>query len=75
MSTYTVHARPWARGWELRIPRRAAYVTAARMARDFIRLDRGTELGSSGVQLIPEADGPEREAESAREAAAKIGVS
>lgn len=45
---------------------------AGRMARDYIMLDKGTDPGPSGVPVIPEVDGLEREAESARQAAAQL---
>jgi predicted XRE-type DNA-binding protein len=76
MSAYTVHARPWARGWELHIDgvgvtQSRSLRDAGRMARDYIMLDTGTDPGPSGVKVIPEVDGLERDAESAREAAAQ----
>lgn len=72
MSTYTVHARPWRHGWELRIDglgvtQSHSLKDAGHMARDYIRLDTGTDPGSAAVHVIPDLGGLEREAEEVRE--------
>jgi hypothetical protein len=76
MSTYTVHARPWRRGWELHID--GVGVTqshnlrdAGRMARDYIRLDTGSDPGLSGVEIVPELGPLAREVDEVRESIAQ----
>jgi DNA-directed RNA polymerase specialized sigma subunit len=80
MSTYTVHARPWRRGWELHIDglgvtQSHSLRDAGRMARDYITLDTGTDPGPSGIQFLYELDGLEREAEEVRESIAQADLS
>jgi hypothetical protein len=74
--THTVHATPWARGWELRIEglgvtQSRSLQDAERMARDYISLDTGADPRSIHVKIIPELGGLERDAEEAREAVAR----
>ena len=77
MSTYTVHAKRWKRGWELHID--GIGVTQARnlreapaMVADYIRLDKGTGPELSEIEIIPEiGSGLEKEARAARDAVAR----
>jgi predicted transcriptional regulator len=77
MSTYTVHAKPWKRGWELHID--GIGVTQARnlreapaMVADYISLDTGNAPDVSQIEIIPEVGGGlEKQARAAREAVAQ----
>lgn len=76
MTTYTVRARPWARGWELHIDglgvtQSRSLRDAERMARDYISLDTGADPGAIRVEIIPELGGLEVAAKEAREAVAQ----
>lgn len=60
--TYTVHAKRWARGWELHID--GIGVTQSRslgdaesMARDYIVLDRDVPPESFALEIVPEVGG------------------
>lgn len=80
MTTYTVHARHWDRGWELHI--QGVGVTQVRrlteaeaMARDYIALDLDVPKDSFEVEIVPEmGEGLDAEMQAARAAtaAAKI---
>ena len=61
MTTYTVHAKRWKRGWELHID--GLGVTQSRtlndaeaMVRDYITLDTGADPNSFSVEILPEVD-------------------
>lgn len=76
MTTYTVRAKPWARGWELHIDgvgvtQSRSLRDAERMARDYISLDTGAAPRSLRVHIVPELGGLERDVEKAREAVAE----
>jgi hypothetical protein len=72
---YTVHAKRWARGWELHID--GVGVTQARrlsdaevMVRDYLSLELGNPPGVYTVEIIPEVgDGLDAEVREVRKAA------
>jgi hypothetical protein len=74
LSTYTVRAKRWDRGWELHIDglgvtQSRSLRDAPKMARDYIALDTGAAPGTFDVEIIPEMDGGlEAEASAARTA-------
>lgn len=76
MTTWTVHAKRWKRGWELCID--GVGVTQSRslrdapaMAADYIWLDTGTKPDVSDIEIVPEiGDGLAKEALAARQAVA-----
>lgn len=69
MSTYTVHAKRWAHGWELRIvdgegaevgvTQSRSMDDAERMARDYLALDLGADPGSFDVVIRPSSEDAE----------------
>jgi CRP-like cAMP-binding protein len=75
-TTYTVHAKRWARGWELHIEgvgvtQSRALNDAEAMVRDYISLDTGTTPDSFAVKIIPEVSTDvDRQTREARQAVA-----
>jgi hypothetical protein len=76
MSTYTVHAKRWERGWELHIDdfgvtQSKSLRDAPKMVADYIRLDTGTTPDASEIEIIPEIGGGlDEQARAARQAVA-----
>jgi predicted transcriptional regulator len=74
MTTYAVLAKRWKRGWELHIDglgvtQSKTLNDAEAIARDFIMLDTGADLGSFSVEIIPEVGGVlDEETRAARQA-------
>ena len=74
MKTYKVHAKRWARGWELHIDgvgvtQSHGLADAAGMARSYIALIRNLAADSFNVDVVPEVgDGLDEAATAAREA-------
>lgn len=74
MTTYTVRAKRWARGWELHIDgvgvtQSKTLNDAETMARDYIALDTGAAPTSFNVEILPEVGGGlDEETQEARQA-------
>lgn len=74
MTTYTVHAKRWRRGWELHIDgvgvtQSKTLNDAETMVRDYIALDNGDPAYAFNVEIIPEVGhGLDEETQAARKA-------
>jgi DNA-directed RNA polymerase specialized sigma24 family protein len=77
VTTYTVRAKRWRRGWELHIDglgvtQSKTLNDAEAMARDYIALDTGAPRDSFDVEIVPEVgEGLDEETATARRAVAE----